>query len=223
MNENLKQVYQNSVLPIFAHTPTEREKVEALGSGLYAKYKDILMIITDAHVIKDSRLKNGIVIPNNITKELEIAPTKSFYTSEKQEVDLGFYVLSEPLCGFTPYELIKPLRTFPGNQIRFIGYPSSKSKCKYSDVKGTPYSIDGILEDNTGYKISIKYDEKNIYIDGSKINPPDLHGMSGGPVFIYNDTDIELIGFTESVDLMNKKLYATKAEYIFLLFEKAGL
>ncbi len=57
-------------------------------------------------------------------------------------------------------------------------------------------------------------------MNGNKTTPPDLHGISGGPVFIYNDSEIQLIGFTESVDLQNKKLAATKADFLYKLLDQ---
>ncbi len=220
MKEELKSYYQNSIIPIFAHLPDEHEKVELVGTGLYAKYNDMYLIVSDRHVIKDKRLKEKIVIPNNSTNQLEVAPTTNFITCDNPEIDLGFYILSEPLNSFSPIELKRPVTSFKGNNIRFVGYPASKAKCKYSDVKGKPYAIEGILSGNTGFKILIDYDEKNIYIDGKKTTPQDLHGISGGPAFIYNDNEIELIGFTESVDPKEKKLAATRVDFLYKLLEK---
>ena len=220
MKEELKKYYQNSIIPIFAHQPDKHEKVELVGNGLYAKYEDMYLIVSDAHVIKDERLKDKIVIPNNSTTNLEVAPTERRIVSENPEIDLGFYILSEPLNSFSPIELKEPVTSFKGNKIRFVGYPASKAKCKYSDVKGRPYAIDGILSQNNDFKIFIDYDVRDIYIDGKKTTPPDLPGISGGPVFIYNDNEIELIGFTESVDLEKKKLAATKVKFLFELIKK---
>lgn len=219
MNDELKKYYSNSVLPIFSYLPNEHEKVELVGSGLYAKYKNFYLIVTDAHVINDERLNQQIVIPNNQNNELEVAPTERKYVCKDKNIDLGFYILSEPLNSFTPLELIEPVKQFNGVSVRFIGYPASKSKYKYFDVKGCPYGINGKISYNDKFRIAINYDEKNICVDGKKINPPDLHGISGGPVFIYNNNEIQLIGFTESVDLKEKKLYATKAEYLYKLLE----
>lgn len=238
------------VIPFIGHlrsSPRGVSRAEAFGSGFFVTYENLYVLVTAAHVIKKAHAYKHLAL--NICGKAVIIENKSFLVDEDSDLCIAFFFDFE--LAASGVERIKTADLFSeelGTAVneRYVGmgYPSSVNKLDsgYGKTKRTclAFSVfrapDEVLPPTRiSTPLIFLYNEEEM-IPGmnrpEKSNPPDLHGVSGGPLFrvycrdTHNDdgsnyrVGLRLVGVLVERHLDHNCLVVTKRDRVVELIER---
>lgn len=197
LTRELAYRYHDTIVPIFTDSPSSNVDAELCGSAFIGCWKNHLVLVTAAHVVKaivgrDVRvivvkghsafLRN---VPFAIDDENDLA-VADFTTAALDLKDIVSTTKAVPIGrDFVDRERL-PFGIA-------LGFPGTKNrlKTKYSKTDRFLYAFDMPVPDQSvpvkteiPASVQFLYDPKACYDHlGKKVTPPDPHGMSGCPAF----------------------------------------
>lgn len=193
LHESLRRAVLG-VTPIIVNTPLlvnkERPEWLGVGTGFAVTYQENVYLVTANHVLKQA-FKNKAVLAKVFGKTVSLS---GLYFADSEDFDLAVTLL--PWKWLESYDIgniylprLEPLPPVyePTGEYHLAGFPASKNKMdlRWTKDRSTKvFTIEAKLDSRElslskiPHPIHLHYDPKAY---GS--NLPDLHGMSGGPLY----------------------------------------
>ncbi|WP_152980771.1 hypothetical protein [Stenotrophomonas ginsengisoli] len=201
--ESVGERWVDTVCPVFVDSNKSFVTAAGLGTSFIASVRDDLFLITAHHVIEDSK-KYSVRVINLQGKAYDTGGLEFFGDSKN---DIVYSPLQKAelnklgLLGVKHYPLARGWHGWmPTETFSLLGYPGTKNELKLRFGKTDRHCFNllattlknGQCDTEVEDPILLGYSPKKaVDIKGTKINPPDLFGMSGGPCFqiMVKETD----------------------------------
>jgi hypothetical protein len=219
-----KAVYPYAA-PIFE--ANERSEPDPIGSAVRVRFSEKEYLATAAHVIAPHLQGSGKERPKG-------AP----YSYIPEQVDIEGEVISAgdpidlaiiPLPAASRRGLILPqhlaVDVKVGERCLFVGFQAREKSWKIDSSRQTirpkPLSYMGTVLKPSELQFSIRFNEKQLYRNGSKQNAVGkLNGISGAGVYVLRNDAPKLAGMVIEFQKRTSEIIATRSTALFGMFDK---
>jgi hypothetical protein len=193
--DEIAEKWGRVTVPFFSNSKKSTSGANLFGSGFIARFKDKNYLVTAHHVAEDMLNYNACVV--NINSTGVILENIEFYIDKINDLAIApidFLLEKHGIKKISYVPLPPQTHEVPLGYHIILGYPGTKNKLerKWGKINRHFFSI---TVEKTALPAFIKttvndaicfYFDQNCQMDSTlnKIGkPPDLYGMSGGPVF----------------------------------------
>ena len=185
-------------------------EMKALGSGFFIRYFGRTMFVTASHVT-DELAVGDLYVPT-VGSVIESIPGRFYHTKAPAEtpgddrVDLAFIELPEEMAAKLPVDNVltsadwdEKNRSGPNSHYLLCGWPAKRNQPSFRNHKSLPRapisyrdlclptSEYGALGISPGTHYALHFDQKKaLDASGRRIQPPELYGVSGSPLFFFH-------------------------------------
>ena len=216
LSQHLVTILAKCVVPLYRNN--ERMRPIHIGTGLLVGRDENLFLVSAAHVLRECESSELFFYADTttvmgVTGKIKITPSSSVQGQNTDRLDVGVVKLADldpnryPLVINTPLPATGLLGTAlprDGKRYLLVGVPATKSRLnlpkRYVGIK-----YHALLCPNSNYEkynalgalpfdsILLDYNYKKCF-DFNKIskNFPDINGMSGSPIFLFDDVNVSI-------------------------------
>ena len=201
------------------HGQSERS-LESKGSGFFIRYFGKVLFVTASHVTDELKLGN-LYIPT-VEGRIDSLGGQFFHTRASasapgiDRVDLAFIELPDELAKLLPADNVYTVSDWddknmagPNSHYLLCGWPAKRNQPNYRNHKQLPHapiSYRDLCLPSSQYQAlgispqthyALHFDQKRALDgDGRRIQPPQLYGVSGGPLFFFHRYRSAMDGLT---------------------------